>query len=99
VRSDANGATQSPSPWVAVIRYRYSTAPMSVEDRYVNPLGFQVTSYRKDPEAVPPPAADQIAGALLTSGNGSVPASAQPTAPVQPSYRGPASSPPNGGAR
>jgi type IV secretion system protein VirB8 len=27
---------------------------MSVEDRYVNPLGFQVVSYRKDPEALPP---------------------------------------------
>jgi len=53
VQTDSNGHAQPPSPFVAVIKYRYSTAPMSVEDRFVNPLGFQVTSYRKDPEALP----------------------------------------------
>ena len=52
VRTDANGQAQPPMPWVALVRYRYSTAPMSVEDRFVNPLGFQVTGYRKDPEAL-----------------------------------------------
>jgi type IV secretion system protein VirB8 len=54
VRTDANGQVQPPSPWIAMIRYKYSTAPMSLEDRFVNPLGFQVISYRKDPEALPP---------------------------------------------
>jgi type IV secretion system protein VirB8 len=87
IRSDANGATQPPSPWVAVIRYRYSTAPMSVEDRYVNPLGFQVTSYRKDPEALPP-AADQTSGALPASADRSAVVSAAPPAPIQPYYNG-----------
>jgi len=53
IRTDANGGPQTPSPWVALVKYRYSTAPMPVADRYVNPLGFQVTSYRKDPEALP----------------------------------------------
>ncbi|MGN6847887.1 MAG: virB8 family protein, partial [Sphingomicrobium sp.] len=53
IRTDANGGARPASPWVALIKYRYSTAPMSVDDRYVNPLGFQVTSYRKDPEALP----------------------------------------------
>ena len=43
-------------PWVAVIRYRFSAAPLSTEDRYVNPLGFQVLQYRRDAEAPPPPA-------------------------------------------
>lgn len=62
VRSDAGAQPQPPSSCVAVIRYRYSTAPMSLDDRFVNPLGFQVTSYRKDqevltPEASPTPAA------------------------------------------
>jgi type IV secretion system protein VirB8 len=52
VRSDAGAQPQPPSPWVAVIRYRYSNAPMSLEDRFVNPLGFQVVGYRKDPEAL-----------------------------------------------
>lgn len=45
---------------------------MTVEDRYINPLGFEVTNYRKDAEALPseptnavaqPPAkVEQIAG-------------------------------------
>ena len=55
VRTDANGQPQPPSPWIATIRFRYSTDPMSLDDRFVNPLGFQVISYRKDPEALPPP--------------------------------------------
>jgi type IV secretion system protein VirB8 len=56
VRSDAGAQPQPPSSWVAVIRYRYSDAPMSLEDRFVNPLGFQVTSYRKDAEVLTPEA-------------------------------------------
>jgi type IV secretion system protein VirB8 len=49
-RSDGGAQPQPPNAWVAVIRYRYSIAPMSLEDRFVNPLGFQVTGYRKDQE-------------------------------------------------
>ena len=45
------------SAWVAVIRYRYSGEPMRLEDRLVNPLGFQVLRYRRDAEALPPRAA------------------------------------------
>jgi len=37
---------------IATIGYTYVTAPMSEHDRRVNPLGFQVTSYRIDPEVV-----------------------------------------------
>ena len=37
---------------VATIGYQYVAAPMHEEDRLVNPLGFQVTSYRVDPETV-----------------------------------------------
>jgi len=55
LRTDANGQAQTATPWIAVIRYKYSTAPMSLDDRFVNPLGFQVVSYRKDPEALPQP--------------------------------------------
>lgn len=39
--------------WVAVIGYGFSTAPMSEADRLFNPLGFQVTSYRRDAETLP----------------------------------------------
>lgn len=57
VRADAGAQPQPPAAWVAVVRYRYSNSPMSLEDRFVNPLGFQVTSYRRDAEAPAPPAA------------------------------------------
>lgn len=39
------------SHWAATITFRYSKAPMSVEDRGINPLGFQVTEYRNDPDS------------------------------------------------
>lgn len=67
-RTDGNGHAQGPAAWVAVIKYRYSTAAMSVEDRFVNPLGFQVTSYRKDPEALPTTEADPAASSSPTTG-------------------------------
>ena len=54
VRSDAGARPQPPSAWAAVIHYRWSDAPMSLEDRFVNPLGFQVTSYRRDAEVLTP---------------------------------------------
>jgi type IV secretion system protein VirB8 len=57
VQSDAGAQSQPAAAWVAVVRYRYSDAAMSLEDRFVNPLGFQVTSYRKDPEVLTPPLA------------------------------------------
>ncbi|HEX8667996.1 MAG TPA: VirB8/TrbF family protein [Allosphingosinicella sp.] len=53
-RRDAGGQTEPPRAWVAVIRYRYSGEPMRLEDRFVNPLGFEVLRYRKDAEALPP---------------------------------------------
>ncbi|HEY5712567.1 MAG TPA: type IV secretion system protein [Allosphingosinicella sp.] len=52
-RHDAGGQIGPPRAWVAVIRYRYSGAPMRVEDRFVNPLGFEVLRYRVDAEALP----------------------------------------------
>jgi type IV secretion system protein VirB8 len=38
------------SDWQAVVSYRFTGAPMRMEDRLLNPLGFQVTGYRRDPE-------------------------------------------------
>lgn len=53
VRSERGGAPQSAQHWAAVITYRYNEAAMSAEDRFINPLGFQVLRYRKDPETLP----------------------------------------------
>lgn len=80
-RTDLNGATQPLASWVAVVRYRYSEAPMSLDDRLVNPLGFQVTGYRKDPEAAPPPPIAPPTAAVVGS-------AAQPTAGTAPYYPG-----------
>lgn len=55
VRRDAGGRTEAPRAWVSVIRYRYSGEPMSLEDRFVNPLGFEVMRYQRNAEAAPTP--------------------------------------------
>lgn len=38
--------------WVAILTYRYVNSPMDEADRFNNPLGFQVLSYRLDQEIV-----------------------------------------------
>ncbi|WP_287304669.1 type IV secretion system protein, partial [Mesorhizobium sp.] len=37
--------------WVAVIKFRYTSTPLKNEYRFDNPLGFQVTEYRRDQES------------------------------------------------
>lgn len=51
---------------VAIISYRFARLPLSIEDRLVNPLGFQVTKYRVDQEA--PPAAAPLNGSPIRPG-------------------------------
>lgn len=84
VRSDAGAQAQPPSAWVAVIRYRYSDAPMSLEDRFVNPLGFQVISYRKDAEVLTPDVAPPASPAAGSAGPAAVPATPYYGAATQP---------------
>jgi len=52
VRRDKGGQHQAARPWVAIVEYRFSGEPASAEDRFLNPLGFQVIGYRRDPEAL-----------------------------------------------
>lgn len=40
------------SDWIATVAFTYTQAPMTEADRLRNPLGFQVTSYRVDPEVI-----------------------------------------------
>lgn len=54
-RTDPGGRAQPPQLWAAVIKYRFSEASMSAEDRFTNPLGFQVLRYRRDAEIEPAP--------------------------------------------
>ena len=44
-----------------MLTWQYSGAEMSAEDRLTNPLGFQVTRYRKDAETLPEAAPTVVA--------------------------------------
>lgn len=68
---DLGGGSKS-SHWAATVAFQYSAASMSEKDRLVNPLGFQVTEYRNDPD-------EQI-------GSGES-ASVEPARPMPPAYR------------
>lgn len=51
-RTITRGEDVRTSHWVATITYSYANAPISSSDRLVNPLGFVVSEYRADPEAL-----------------------------------------------
>jgi type IV secretion system protein VirB8 len=86
-RLDQGGSEQPSENWVAVIKYRYSNVPMTVEDRYVNPLGFEVLDYRKDPETLPVEQAQQMQPSSRPTGAAPTAATSapnlQPTAPMR----------------
>lgn len=62
-RHDVGSSTDSQQAWAAVLAFRYSNAPMNMGDRFVNPLGFQVTRYRRDAETLTPLATATAAAA------------------------------------
>jgi type IV secretion system protein VirB8 len=53
VRRDGGAAVGEVRNYNAVLSFRYTGAPMRMEDRFTNPLGFQVLSYRRDSESAP----------------------------------------------
>ncbi len=50
-RRDGN-APPVRSDWAAVAEFGFTGAPLSAEDRLINPLGFVVTRYRRDSENI-----------------------------------------------
>lgn len=54
-RTDPGAQPQPPQYWAAVISYQFTNDAMSEDDRLLNPLGFQVTRYRRDAETMPEP--------------------------------------------
>ena len=56
------GSTTSlpPKAWAAVLAFRYGNAPMSMGDRFINPLGFQVTRYQRGAEGAVSPLAPPL---------------------------------------
>ncbi len=73
-RTDPGAQRAEPQLWAAVIKYQFSSAAMSAEDRFTNPLGFQVVRYRRDAEVPPPVPAPATQGP---------PAAARPVASAQ----------------
>ena len=68
--------------WTAVLAFRYSGAAMSMGDRFLNPLGFQVIRYRRDSDTVSAPsqpsATPSIAAAPPSGYSGPMGPSARP---------------------
>lgn len=52
-RKDQGQVAGPRQAWVSIVRFRFVDAPMAMEDRLINPLGFQVLRYRRDQEALP----------------------------------------------
>ncbi len=52
LRTVTRGEEVRTTHWVSMLTYTYANAPMSSTDRLVNPLGFVVSEYRADPEAI-----------------------------------------------
>ncbi|QTK81724.1 Type IV secretion system protein virB8 [Agrobacterium tumefaciens] len=52
VRTVTRGDEVRTTHWVATLTFSYVNAPMSSSDRLINPLGFVVSDYRADPEAI-----------------------------------------------
>jgi len=50
VQRNETGSESRPAPYVSVIRYRFRDRALAEADRFINPLGFEVVRYRKDPE-------------------------------------------------
>jgi len=53
-RTQSNMVTRH---WVSLVRFRHTQKPESNSFRFSNPLGFQVTEYRRDQESAPTSAA------------------------------------------
>jgi type IV secretion system protein VirB8 len=51
IQRSESGSETRPAPFVSVIRYRFRDRPLAESDRFINPLGFEVLRYRRDPEA------------------------------------------------
>jgi len=86
-RRDAGGQVGPAAAWVAMIRYRYSGEPMRIEDRFINPLGFEVLRYRRSPEAIVPAEADTAPAPATVPQLQIIPA---PAAPVPAPQQAPA---------
>jgi len=99
-RYNNNGNTVGPVNYIATLAYRYVGAPMKEDDRRIDALGFQITSYRVDPEVVgATPTTVAAPTAVAVPGTATLPApeavpgtatlpSGPPAAPARPATAG-----------
>lgn len=82
VKEVERGGSERPqaSHWAATVIFKYSGAPMSEKDRAINPLGFQVTEYRNDPDS----GAEAQSAAPVAQQEVTVPAPQSPPVTVYP---------------
>ena len=67
-RTDPGARSQVAQHWAAIVSYRFTNAEMSAADRLTNPLGFQVTRYRRDAETLPETLPEAATGASPAPG-------------------------------
>lgn len=72
-RTDPGGSRQESQNWVSIVKFRFSGEAMSAADRMVNPLGFQVLSYRRDMETLPVAATPAVIPAPVPAARGVAP--------------------------
>ena len=72
-RRDRGQEPGAPSYWVSLVRFRFAGTPMALNDRLINPLGFQVVHYRRDQEAPPPASAATSSTPENSGGSAAVP--------------------------
>lgn len=58
-RRDGDGPLRH-QDWVVVVGFSFNGSPLEAEDRLINPLGFQVSHYRRDPETLASAAAAPV---------------------------------------
>jgi type IV secretion system protein VirB8 len=77
-RRDQGVQSAGPSEWAAVVAYVFSNKDLSAADRWLNPLGFEVVSYRRDAEALPAPEPQEAQPAVAEVGPVTTPGSVSP---------------------
>jgi type IV secretion system protein VirB8 len=74
------GLVAETTDWQTLVTFRFTGAPMRMQDRLVNPLGFQVTGYRRDAEFGPPQVAEAAQTAATPTASDAAPVEAAPLA-------------------
>ena len=54
VTTDITGSDKTVTNWAAVVGFAFTRKPTNEQDLFINPLGFQVMSYRRDQEVAEP---------------------------------------------